>query len=136
MSPRTRLAPGIYRDTIGLAAEVAIGTRPHLKRKGKRFPHGTPIRQIKQWPERTQRQVAQRSGCSQGYVSKVQTQLIPRNKLPSHRTSKNGKRMPKRISEVVIQLTGNGQLNRVTGKDGKSYPAQTGDGKDARLRRL
>ena len=50
---RTRLAPGIYRDASGIAAEVAVGTRPRLNRKGKRFPPGTTIRDIKHWQERT-----------------------------------------------------------------------------------
>ena len=50
---RTRVAPGIYRDSHGIAAEVAVGTRPNLKRKSKRFPAGTRIRDIKQWQDRT-----------------------------------------------------------------------------------
>ena len=50
---RTRVAPGIYKDATGLSAEVAVRTRPHLRRKGKRFPAGTQIRDIKRWQERT-----------------------------------------------------------------------------------
>ena len=50
---RTHLAPGIYRDTGSLFAQAAVGTRPHLRRKSKRFPFGTSLKTIKAWQERT-----------------------------------------------------------------------------------
>jgi integrase len=46
---RLRLAKGIYRDKTGVAATVAIGTGPAKQQREKRYPHGTPLKDIKQW---------------------------------------------------------------------------------------
>jgi integrase len=46
---RLRLAKGIYRDKTGIAATVAIGTGPAKQQREKRYPHGTPLKDIKQW---------------------------------------------------------------------------------------
>jgi integrase len=46
---RRRLVTGIYRDTHGLAAVVAVGGR----QLEKRFPVGTPLREMQDWRERT-----------------------------------------------------------------------------------
>lgn len=42
---RTRLAEGVYRDNLGLAASVKVGRRS----KEKRFPFGTDLRDLKAW---------------------------------------------------------------------------------------
>lgn len=46
---RLRLAKGIYRDKSGIAATVAIGTGPAKQQREKRYPHGTPLKEMKQW---------------------------------------------------------------------------------------
>lgn len=46
---RTRLAKGIYRDKSGIAATVAIGTGAAKQQREKRYPHGTPLKDMKQW---------------------------------------------------------------------------------------
>jgi integrase len=46
---RTRLAKGIYRDKSGLSATVAIGTGAAKQQREKRYPHGTPLKDMKQW---------------------------------------------------------------------------------------
>lgn len=46
---RRRLVTGIYRDAHGLAAVVAVGG----KQLEKRFPVGTPLREMQDWRERT-----------------------------------------------------------------------------------
>lgn len=45
MGRRTRIAEGIYEDRHGLAACVKVG---HIQRE-KRYPAGTPLRDIQQW---------------------------------------------------------------------------------------
>lgn len=44
---RTRIAEGVYKDNLGLAASVKVGH----KTKEKRFPFGTDLRVIKAWRE-------------------------------------------------------------------------------------
>jgi integrase len=50
---RLRLAKGIYRDKSGLAATVAIGTGQAKQQREKRWPHGTPLKTIKDWQHDT-----------------------------------------------------------------------------------
>jgi integrase len=50
---RTRLAKGIYRDKSGLAATVAVGTGPAKQQREKRFPPGTPLKEMKGWQQDT-----------------------------------------------------------------------------------
>lgn len=100
----------VGRETI--SADVHLGTREdalwfalgankanglRLTRQDKRH---AVLLAIKAWPERTQSEIAIQVGCSQGYVStlKEQQQVISANNLSSV---------------------------RVTGRDGKSYPAST-----------
>lgn len=46
-SHRKRIAEGVYRDNLGLAASVKVGTR----QREKRFPLGTDLQTIKAWRE-------------------------------------------------------------------------------------
>jgi integrase len=57
MSPRqqrTRIAPGVYRDAIGIAARVEL--RGH--RREHRFPRATPLHVIRAWQDETRRALA------------------------------------------------------------------------------
>lgn len=47
--PRVRVAPSIYRDNIGYAVQVAVGTHPHKQRAEKRFPFGTAFEVMRDW---------------------------------------------------------------------------------------
>ena len=51
---------------------------------------------LREWPGKSQAEIAAQVGCGQGTVSKIQAELIPRNKLtlPSTRTGKDGKDRP------------------------------------------
>ena len=53
---------------------------------------------IKTWPDRSQNEIAAQIGCSQRYVSTIRGEVRTTSNLP----------------------------DRVTGKDGKSYPASAG----------
>jgi integrase len=50
---RIRLAKGIYRDKSGIAATVSIGTGPAKRQREKRYPAGTPLRDMKAWQQDT-----------------------------------------------------------------------------------
>ena len=51
---------------------------------------------VKTWPNKSQREIAEQIGCSQGTVSKAMAELIPRNKLviPATRIGADGKSRP------------------------------------------
>lgn len=46
---RVRLAKGIYRDKTGIAATVSVGTGAAKQQREKRYPPGTPLKEMKQW---------------------------------------------------------------------------------------
>lgn len=50
---RLRIAPGIYRDPVGLAAVVKVG---RVQRE-RRYPHDEPLRKIQRWQVETRAQL-------------------------------------------------------------------------------
>jgi len=51
---RHRLEPGLYQDDAGYAAVVSVGSRKtRLIQREKRFPRGTPRREMREWITRT-----------------------------------------------------------------------------------
>lgn len=94
-------------DWREIDAEVHAGTRADalwfgLGANRKNGKNMTPadkrhaiLLALKEWPDRSANQIAQQIGCGQQYVSRIREEVTPMRNLPS----------------------------RVTGKDGKSYPA-------------
>jgi len=56
---RVRVAPGIYRDAIGLSAQLMV----RGNRIEKRFPKDTPLRVVKDW--RDSQRLAARAACTE-----------------------------------------------------------------------
>jgi len=63
---------------------------------------------LKEFSEKSQTQIAEQVGCAQSWVSDIKKQVIGTDNLTSQSTSGDTPELP----------------DRVTGKDGKSYPAR------------
>jgi len=50
---RARIAPGIYKDAIGYAAVVVVGSGDHRQQREHRFPPGTSLRAMTAWQTAT-----------------------------------------------------------------------------------
>jgi hypothetical protein len=61
---RKRIGRGIYRDGIGLAAMVKVGTGATARQRGKRFAFDTPLRDIKGWQNDTRSELSRTIGRS------------------------------------------------------------------------
>jgi hypothetical protein len=59
---RKRIAKGIYRDGIGLAPMVKVGTGQAARQRGKRFAFDTPLRDIKAWQNDTRLELGRSIG--------------------------------------------------------------------------
>jgi integrase len=59
---RGPIAKGIYRDGIGLAAMVKVGTGAAARQRGKRFAFDTPLRDIKAWQHDTRSELGRSIG--------------------------------------------------------------------------
>lgn len=61
---RTRIAPGVFSDAIGLSAVVKIGSGKTGTQKEKRFARGTSLKEIRDWQSATRAALAKKRGRS------------------------------------------------------------------------
>jgi integrase len=80
---RARIAPGIYRDLIGLAVQLMVRGR----RIEKRFPSTTPLRDLKDW--RDGQRLAGRASCTESrpgtLEADVRRYLATARSMPTYR---------------------------------------------------
>ncbi len=95
-------------DALDIPAEVLPGGKDDALwyAMGANKAHGLPMKRgdvkravelaVKTWPNKSQQEIANQIGCSQGTVSKAMAELIPRNKLviPATRIGADGKSRP------------------------------------------
>lgn len=49
---------------------------------------------LREWPNKSQQEIAEQIGCGQGTVAKVKADIIPRNIIPPTRTDSMGRTRP------------------------------------------
>jgi len=83
---RTLISDGLYSDAIGLSAVVKVGKR----QKEKRFPKGTPIKEIREWQTNMRAALTKKRGKARGpvgrgtFASDVERFLATVTKRPSY----------------------------------------------------
>jgi len=103
-----RIMAAARNKFMDIEADVRKGTRQDAlwfalganKTNGKRLERGDVKKAVevalREWPNKSQQEIAEQVGCSQFLVNRVQNELISQNKLtlPATRTGKDGKDRP------------------------------------------
>lgn len=84
---RVRVAPAIYRDAKGYAAQVQVGSGARARRKEKRFARGTELADMRAWQAKTRttltKQVPVRAAAAGTLAGDIEAHLPTIRALPS-----------------------------------------------------
>lgn len=98
----------VYPGTLNDAVWFALGANSkNGLRRGAADKHRAIELALSKFPEKTQQQIAERVGCTQQYVAKVQSQLTTSCKLalPSQRKGKDGRSRPAKYKSRKTKKT-------------------------------